>query len=74
MSHFYEIVVEDHLGPSWEEWFDGMEFEQKLTLDGQRGITVISGALKDQAALFGVLIKIRDLGLILISVNRIQQK
>jgi hypothetical protein len=74
MSYCYEIVIEAHLGDCWEEWLEGMEFEQKYDEDGGRAITVISGALPDQAALYGVLIKIRDLGLTLISVNRIQAK
>ena len=74
MSYFYEIVVEDHLGSNWKEWFEGMGFEQKFLTYDQRAVTIISGVIKDQAALYGVLIKIRDLGLTLISVNRIQQK
>ncbi len=74
MHYFYEIIVEDHLGISWKDCFEGLEFEQKYSADGRRAITVISGALPDQAALYGVLIKIRDLGLILISVNRFQQR
>ncbi len=74
MRYFYNIVVEDHLGSSWKEVFDGMEFEQKLIDDDRRAITVISGVILDQAALYGILIKIRDLGLTLVSVTRIQQK
>ncbi len=71
MPYSYEIIVEDHLGSGWEDWFDGMEFEQKYSEDNRKAITIISGDIKDQAALYGILIKLRDLGLTLVSVNRI---
>ncbi len=72
MRYFYEIIIAEHLGSSWKESFEGMKFDEKYSQDGQMAITVISGVLLDQAALFGVLIKIRDLGLTLVSVNRSQ--
>ena len=59
-----EIRVKGHLGIRWAAWFDG------LTLTGGGdGITTIAGPVADQAALHGLLQKIRDLGLPLISVN-----
>lgn len=65
-KEFYEIRVKGHLAPSWSETFDGMQII--LTPDGG---TILSGAVADQAALHGLLARIRDLNLILISVNRV---
>jgi hypothetical protein len=60
----YEIRVEGVLDSRWEAWFDGL---QVISEDEQ---TVISGPLADQSALHGLLAKVRDLGLCLISVRR----
>jgi hypothetical protein len=62
----YEIRVEGALGENWHwsAWFDGLQ----VTSQGR--ITVISGVLPDQPALHGVLNRVRDLGLCLISVHR----
>ena len=63
---WYEIRVQGHLGTRWAAWFDG------LTLtNGSDGTTIIHGPVADQAALHGLLQKIRDLGLPLISVNQV---
>jgi hypothetical protein len=63
MPEYYEIKIRGHLDPRWVEWFAGL----KLThLDGD--VTLISGALPDQSALHGLLERIRDLNLKLISV------
>ena len=62
----YEIIIKGHLSESWVEWFEGLTFEH--TCDGR---TILSGDIIDQAALHGLLKKIRDLGLPLLSVNRI---
>jgi hypothetical protein len=61
----YEIRVEGVLDSSWAAWFDGL----RVRNDG--GQTVISGPLTDQSALYGLLAKMRDLGLCLISVGRL---
>ncbi|HEX4017331.1 MAG TPA: hypothetical protein VHX15_11400 [Frankiaceae bacterium] len=61
----YELRVDGLLGSDWSVWFDGLE----VTSDGSQ--TVLTGAVEDQAALHGVLSKIRDLGLQLISVRRL---
>ena len=61
----YEIRVEGVLEPAWAGWFDDLD----LSDDGQH--TTLSGVLTDQPALHGVLDRIRDLGLHLISVRRI---
>jgi hypothetical protein len=62
----YEIRAKGHLGPRWEAWFDGLS----LTAEAG-GITVIRGAIADQAALHGVLQKLRDVGLELVSLTSI---
>jgi hypothetical protein len=67
-SKSYEIRIEGHLGASWAPWFEGMEIRHEK--DGE---TVLVGVLADQAALHGVLMRIRDLGLPLVAVSRIAQ-
>ncbi len=62
---WYEIRVAGVLDSRWAAWFDG------LAINGQNEETVIFGMLTDQPALHGLLIKVRDLGLILISVRRL---
>ena len=61
---FYHIRVRGHLDIAWSEWFDGLAITHE-----PNDMTVIAGPVRDQAALFGLLIKIRDLGLTLIAVN-----
>lgn len=61
----YEIRVEGHLDPRWAAWFDGLG----LTHEND-GITLIHGPVADQAALYGLLQKMRDIGLPLLSVRR----
>jgi hypothetical protein len=61
----YEIRVNGHISSDWSEWFEGLTIAHD-----SNGETVLSGRLQDQAALFGVLIKVRDLGLMLLSVNQ----
>lgn len=63
----YEIRVGGHLGPRWTTWFDGMD----LTA-GDDGTTVLTGPVVDQAALHGLLQKVRDLGLPLLSVTEVR--
>lgn len=62
----YEIRVRDHLTKGWADWFDAMDLRYEAN-----GEMVLVGQLPDQAALHGVLTKIRDLGLTLIAVNRV---
>jgi hypothetical protein len=61
----YEIRVNGVLGHGWSAWFDGLQ----VTSD-DRGQTTIAGPIADQAALHGLLAKIRDLGLELLAVRR----
>jgi hypothetical protein len=64
---FYEIRIKGHIGDSWSAWFEGLAIRRE-----EGGETVLSGALVDEAALYGVLMKIRDLGLPLVEVKRVQ--
>jgi hypothetical protein len=67
MVQVYEIKVEGHLEQAlWTEWFDGMA----VTLDAE-GSTSLVGPVADQAVLHGLLAKVRDLGLVLIAVHRV---
>jgi hypothetical protein len=63
----YEIVVMNHLDDRWSIWFEGM----KVSNLGY-GLAALSGSVRDQAALHGILARIRDLNLKLVSVNRIE--
>ena len=61
----YEVRVEGVLDGRWSEWFEGLQ------LQNQSGETVLSGTLPDQPALHGILDKVRDLGLTIITVRRL---
>ena len=58
------IGIKGHLGPSWQEWFEGLQIVQ-----GEESVTWLCGFLRDQAALYGILLKIRPLGLTLLSLE-----
>jgi hypothetical protein len=60
----YEIRVQGHLNSSWAHWFDGLV----ITLE-ENGETLLSGPVADQSALYGLLRKVRNMGLPLLSVN-----
>ena len=63
---YYKIKVKGRLKKQWSGWFDGM------TIEYEGGETILTGPVADQAALHGLLIRVRDLGLPLVSVNRIE--
>ena len=63
----YQIRLEGYLSDHWKEWFGDLT----ITLV-ENGITVLTGPVVDQAALFGLLKKFRDLGIPLISVDRVE--
>jgi hypothetical protein len=63
----YEIRVTGHLPPQWTDWFDGLA----ITLE-ESGDTLITGPVIDQAALHGLLKKVRDMGMPLVSVNPVE--
>lgn len=62
----YEIKLKGHLDQSWSSWLDGLAIEPQA-----HGETLVTGPVRDQTALHGLLNKIRDLGLLLLSVERI---
>ncbi|MGH3418558.1 MAG: hypothetical protein ACRDOD_03035 [Streptosporangiaceae bacterium] len=63
----YEIRLKGHLDSRWAAWFDGLSLSNETD-----GTTVIGGPVVDQAALHGLLQKVRDLGLPLVSVTQVQ--
>ncbi len=69
MPDHYQIRVKAYLDLDWSAWFDGLT----ITHDAD-GCTTIAGMVVDQAALYGLIGKARDLGLILIMVARIEPK
>ena len=62
----YQIRLKGHLGSQWTDWFEGLTL--RLEEDGD---TLLTGPVVDQSALHGLLKKVRDIGLPLISVNRV---
>ena len=63
----YEIRIKGHLDGRWADWFGGLT----ITLE-DNGVTLLTGPVVDQAALFGLLKKVRDTGMALLSVNRVE--
>jgi hypothetical protein len=64
----YQIRVKGHLGSQWKDWFGGLT----VTLE-DNGETLLTGPVVDQAALHGLLRKVRDLGIPLVSLVRVDQ-
>jgi hypothetical protein len=60
----YEIRIKGHLGTRWTDWFEGLSITREAN-----GETLLTGLVADQAALHGLLRKVRDLGVQLIAVN-----
>jgi len=60
----YHIRVKGHLSLSWQAWFEGVEIVQEAD-----GTSLLAGFLRDQAALYGILLRIRTLGLTLLSLS-----
>jgi hypothetical protein len=62
----YRIRIRGHLDPAWSAWFDGLTITQQ-----EDGTTELVGPLADQAALYGLLARLRDLGATLLAVERL---
>ena len=62
----YQIRIKGHLSHQWADWFEGLT----ITLE-DNGVTLLRGLVVDQAALYGLLRKVRDLGMPLLAVNRV---
>ena len=65
----YRIQLQENLGPDWNEWFNGLA----VTNEAQGG-SLIEGMIADQAALHGLIRKVRDLGLTLVSIQRMENQ
>lgn len=63
----YQIRVQGHLGPNWDDWFDRMAITTEVN-----GDTLLTGPVIDQAELHGLLRKVRDLGIPLLSFMRLE--
>jgi hypothetical protein len=66
MPTYYRIKVKGHLDSTWSDWFDGLTITNV-----ECGESLIHGPIADQAALYGVLLKVRDRGLTLVGVCRV---
>jgi hypothetical protein len=64
-SQIYTIRIKGHLDEDWSEWFDHLTIKHE-----EGGTTMLTGSVSDPPAMYGLLIKLRNLGLSLISVNR----
>jgi hypothetical protein len=67
----YEIKIKGLLDDHWQQWFEGMTLNRQENVEGGQDCTLLIGPIADQPALHGLLAKIRDLNLILISVREI---
>jgi hypothetical protein len=66
-ADIYQIRVKGHLGSNWADWFDGMNFTKEAN-----GDTLLTGPVIDQAALHGLLRKVRDVGIPLLSFLKVE--
>lgn len=67
MAAIYQITLKGHLDPGWAEWFDELAISHQPD-----GTTLLTGPVVDQAALFGLMLKIRDLNLTLLALKRFE--
>lgn len=68
MNHpVYEICVKGHLDAAWADWFEGLVIDH-----AENGNTILKGPVADPSALYGILNKLSDLGLVLISANPLE--
>ena len=64
MTYHYQITVKEYLEDSWSAWFDGLTITH-----APDGTTTLAGTVRDQTALYGLMAKLRDLGLTLVAVS-----
>ena len=64
MSDFCELVVKGHLDIDWSEWFEGLTI-----IHSDDGETMLTGQIRDQTALYGIITKVRDMGLSIIMIK-----
>jgi len=64
----YQIKVKGQLGSQWSDWFEG------IAIESEGAVTTLTSQVLDQPALHGLLVRVRDLGLPLISVKRFESK
>ena len=62
----YQIKVKGRIGSQWTDWFEG------VAIESEGAVTTLTGQVLDQSALHGLLVRVRDLGLPLISVERVE--
>lgn len=62
---YCQIRVKGHLDPEWSTWFDGMTISHE-----HEGVSLLAGTVADQAALYGLISRARDLGLTLVSITQ----
>lgn len=63
----YQISIKGHLGPEWTDWFGGMTITRE-----DNGVTLLTGIVVDQSALYALLTKVRDLGMPLLEVCHVK--
>lgn len=71
-SHTYQITIEGRIDARWAGWFNGLAITGKADQHG-RPITLLNGQVADQAALRGILNRLWDLNLVLLSVSRLKE-
>ncbi len=69
MNENYQITVQGHVDTTWSDWFNGLEISH---VAGDK--TIISGPVRDQAALFGLLLRLHGLGMNLVAVNQVDSE